>query len=136
MEPTTFGAIVATLDFIAQQAPQAIVANLVTDAYERLKASLTRGFGGDSDVVKSVEQLEAKADSEGRRLMLKEELESSGAESDPGVRAAAQELLDRLKAEPGGEQHVQNAFGSYISQADRGGTASVNVDSPRGRPGE
>lgn len=136
MEPITSVAIGAALSYLAQHAGQAAIGKLVEDAYEKLKATLRQKFGGDSDVVKSVEQLEAKADSEGRRLMLKEELETSGAERDPKVRAAAQELLDRLEAQPGGEQHVQYAIGSFISQADRGSTAQVNVEVPRGRPEE
>ncbi len=39
-------------------------------------------------------------------------------------------LLEQIKAQPGGEQHIQNAIGSYIAQADHGGTATVTVNHP------
>lgn len=136
VEPVTFTAVVAVLTYIAQSAGQAVVGNAAIDAYTRLKMALRQKFGGDSEVVKSVEGLEVKPDSEGRRMTLEEELEASGADGDPELRALAQELLDRLNAQPGGEQHIQNASGSYIAQADRGSTAEVNVDSPRGRAEE
>ena len=100
---------------------------MATDAYEKLKATLKRRFGNDSKVVKSVENLETKADSLEHKQALEVEIKASGADQDPDVREAAQELLDRLKAQPGGEQHIQNAVGNYIAQADRGGTAIVNI---------
>ena len=36
-----------------------------------------------------------------------------------------------IQAQPGGQQHVQSAIGSYIAQADRGSTAQVHVNQPR-----
>lgn len=129
MDPVTT-AIVAALGIIAGGAGQAVGGNLATDAYERLKATLKRRFGGDSEVVKSVENLEAKPDSSGRKQTLQEEVEASGAGQDPEVRQAAQELLDQLRAQPNGEQHIQNAIGSYIAQADHGSTAEVRVNRP------
>jgi hypothetical protein len=50
------------------------------------------------------------------------------ADQDPDIRQAAQALLDQMKAVPGGEQHVQNAIGTGIAQADRGSTASVTIN--------
>ena len=58
--------------------------------------------------------------------------QAAQAEQDPDIVKAAQELLDQLKAQPGGEQHVQQiASGNYIAQASHGGTASVNVNQPK-----
>ena len=130
MEPVTT-AIVAALAAGVIKGVGKVGENVLGDAYAGLKATLKRKFGGDSEVVKAVDNLEAKPDSTGRKEMLKEEVEAAGADQDPDVRRAAQQLLEQLKAQPGGEQHIQNAIGSFIAQADRGGTATVNVDRPR-----
>jgi hypothetical protein len=123
-------AIVVALGAIAGGAGQAVGGNVATDAYEKLKATLKRRFGNDSEVVKSVENLETKPDSLSRKQMLEEEVKASGADQDPTVRRVAQELLDQLRAQPGGEQHIQNAVGRYIVQANRGSTAEVKVNQP------
>lgn len=125
MDPVTV-AIFAALGYIAAGAGQAVG----TDAYEKLKATLKQKFGDDSDVVKSAENLEAKPDSVGRKQTLQEEVKASGADQDPDVRQAAQELLDKLNAQPGGQQHIQDARGNYIAQADRGSHAEVRIDRP------
>src|SRR5215212_1542616 len=131
MEPITFTAIVAALGIIAEGAGRAVGQNLATDAYEKLKTTLKRKFGDDSEVVKAVDTVEEDPNSDWRQGMLKEKLERAGADQDPEVRQAAQELLDQLKTQPDGEQHVQYARGSYIAQADRGSHANVNVDRSR-----
>lgn len=129
MEPVTFAAILAAISAtVATGAGQAVGENIVNDAYAKLKSVLQRKFGSDSDMVESIEKLEAKPESRGRKVTLEEEVEASGADRDPEVREAAQELLDRLRAQPGGEQHIQNAVGNYIAQADRGSTAEVRVN--------
>jgi hypothetical protein len=129
MDPITT-AIVAALGAIAGGAGHAVGGNVATDAYEKLKSTLERRFGNDSEVVKSVENLETRPDSPGRKQTLEEEVKASGADQDHEVRQAAQELLDRLRAQPSGEQHIQNAVGNYIAQADRGSTAEVKVKHP------
>jgi len=35
--------------------------------------------------------------------------------------------LKQISMHPGGEQHIQNAIGSYIAQAEQGSSANVNV---------
>ena len=131
MEPITFTAILGALSVIAAGAGGAVGQNLATDAYEKLKATLRRRFGDDSDVVEAVDKLEQKPDSEARKAVLQEEAEAAGVDQDPEVRKAAQELLDRIKTQPGGDQHIQYARGNYIAQADRGGRANVNVNRSR-----
>lgn len=131
MEPITFTAIVAALTAGAIAGfSQAAGENLFVDAYGRLKDTLKRKFGDESEVVNAVDNLEPKPDSTGRQGQLNEELDAAGADQDPDVRRAAQELLDQLKAQPGGETHIQNAVGNYIAQADRGSTATVNINRP------
>jgi hypothetical protein len=55
---------------------------------------------------------------------------ASKADQDPELRQAAQALLEQIKKQPGGEQHIQQAIGSFIAQADRSSTATVNVNHP------
>jgi hypothetical protein len=102
----------------------------ITDAYDGLKSIIKKKFGSDSEAVHAIDKLEAKPDSEGRRLTLSEELETIDAGSDPELTAAAQSLLELIRALPKGETHIQSAQGTGIAQADRGGTAMVTMASP------
>ncbi|QIN84280.1 hypothetical protein GBA63_17700 [Rubrobacter tropicus] len=130
MDPVTIAILAAVGSTVAQGAGQAVGENVVNDIYARLKQALASKFGRDSDVLKSVETIEAKPDSNGRKVMLKEEVEASGANRDPEIQKISQELLDAVAAQPGGEQHIQNAEGNYIAQADRNSTAEVRVNRP------
>ncbi len=100
---------------------------LVVDGYEALKAALTAKFGADSELADAVAGLEKHPDSDGRKQTLHEEIVAAKAQEDPELVKLAQALLDQIESQPGGAQHIQNAVGSYIAQADRGGTASVTV---------
>ena len=130
MDPITFTAIVAALSAGVATGVGKVVESAVVEAYQGLKATLRRRFGDDSDVVEAIDKLEQKPDSEARKALLQEEVEATGVDRDPEVRKAAQDLLDRVEAQPSGEQHVQYARGSYIAQADRGSTAEVRVNRP------
>jgi hypothetical protein len=130
MEPITFTAIVAALSAGVATGAGKVVENALVDAYQGLKATLKRKFGDDSDVVEAVDKLEQKPDSEARKALLQEEFQAAGVDEDIEIRQAAQKLRDLIKAQPGGEQHIQHAVGSYIAQADRGGTAEVRVHRP------
>jgi hypothetical protein len=101
---------------------------LVVDGYEGLKELVKRKFGADSKVAEAMDKLEKDPDSSGWKESLGKEVTRAGADKDPEIVAAAQALLEKIKALPGGEQHIQQAIGNYIAQADRGGTATVNVN--------
>jgi hypothetical protein len=103
------------------------VKKAVADAYGGLKSIFQRKFGSGSDAAQAMEKLESKPDSEGRRQTLHEELALVDAGSDAEVAAAAQALLEAIRALPQTEAHIQLAHGQNIAQADRGGTATVNV---------
>lgn len=149
MDPRALEAILSALPFVAEGAAevgqtvgegagQAVGAVLVNEAFGKLKNVLRKRSGDDGSVTESVDELVADPESEGRKLTLAEKLEAAGADGDPEVRAAARELLDAVRAQPGGEQHAANvmtAAGKYIAQADRGGTAQVNVNRPEVREG-
>lgn len=103
---------------------------LIADAYAGLKSLLLKKFGSQSALVQSVTNLEARPESPNRQGVLQEEVQAAKANQDPDLLQAAQKLLEQIKAQPGGEQHIQNAIGSYIAQADHGSTATVNVNRP------
>ena len=126
MDPIT-AAIVAALSAGAISGLTETSKTAITDAYARLKTLLSKKFGGESEVVHAVDAVEAKPDSAGRKATLQEEVAAAKADQDQEVLHAAQTLLQLLQASEGGGQHVQTATGSYIAQADRGSSASVNI---------
>ena len=130
MDPITTAIVAALAAGVASGAGE-VGQKVIVDAYSALKAALKSKFGVDSDLVEAVDQLEKKPDSAGRQETLKEEVTAAKADQAPEILKAAQDLLDLIKAQPGGEQHVQTAIGSYIAQADRGGAASVSVNRPQ-----
>jgi HetE-like protein len=130
MEPLTTTAIVAALAAGVAKSAGSVGESVLVDSYTALKGLLQRKLGRDSRVVKAVEDLEATPESEGRKGTLNEEVLAARVDNDPEVQQAAKALLDKITAMPGGQQHVQNAVGSYIAQADRGSTAQVHVNKP------
>jgi hypothetical protein len=130
MDPITT-AIVAALAAGVTCGSTKVAQQAIVDAYAALKNLLKRKFGDQSELVKSVEGLEANPDSTARKDLLKEEVVAAKADRDSDVYKVAQDLLNKISAQPGGEQHIQQATGSYIAQADRHSTASVNVNQPK-----
>ncbi len=100
---------------------------LAVDGYEALKAALKARFGADSELADAVAGLEKHPESDGRKQTLHEEIVAAKADEDPELAELARVLLDRIESQPGGAQHIQNAVGNYIAQADRGSTATVTV---------
>jgi hypothetical protein len=126
VDPIT-AAIVAALSAGAISGLTAASKTAITDAYDQLKALLIKKFGSDSEVMHAVNEVEAKPDAVGRKAMLQEEITTAKANQDQEVLQAAQALLHLLQATPEGAQYIQTATGSYIAQADRGSSASVNI---------
>ena len=127
MDPITV-AIVAALTAGATSGLTETAKSAFVDAYNALKSLLKNKFGNESEVIKAVEGLETKPQSPNRQGMLKEELADVKADQDAELLQAAQMLLSQIRAQPGGEEHIQIATGSYIAQSDRGGISTVNVD--------
>ncbi len=126
MEPVTT-VILSALAAGAAAGVTEVGTKLVVDGYEALKAALKASFGADSDLADAVAGLEKNPDSDGRKQTLHEEIVAAKADEDPELVGLARALLDRIESRPGGAQHIQNAVGSYIAQADRGSTATVTV---------
>ena len=128
MEPIT-AAIIAALTAGAASGITEAAKKAISDGYSGLKALINKKFGGKSDVTDAIEKLQAKPESPGRQQTLAEELKAINASADPELLGAAQSLLELIKAVPHGDQHIQNAVGTGIAQADRGSTASVSFAS-------
>lgn len=123
MDPIT-AAIVAGLAAGASQ----VGASAVVDAYRALKNVLKQKFGHDSEIVKAVDNLEAKPDSEARKGVLQEEAAAVKADQDQEILAAAQAVLDhatpaqnivwnRQKIE--GNKNIQVGPGGYVNVTAR-----------------
>lgn len=97
MDPITV--IVAALVGGAAAGAKDVATEAIKDAYAGLKALVVRRFGQKADVADAVAKVEQKPDSKPRQEMLREELETAGAEHDPEVVKQAQALLDLLKKE-------------------------------------
>ncbi len=131
MDSVTATAIIAALAAGVSGGATELVKTAITDGYNTLKTLLKKKFGERSNVVKSVDVLEAMPDSEASKALVKETVTAVQADQDLDIRQAAEALLMHLKAQPRGEQYIQNAQGSYIAQASDHSSASVNVNTPR-----
>jgi uncharacterized iron-regulated protein len=99
----------------------------IVEAYKGLKALIQSKFGQDSDVAKAVTTLEVAPDSPKLTTALQEKVAASKANQDPDILKAAQDLLDKVNAHPGGASYIQTIQGSYNAQAQDHSTASVNI---------
>jgi hypothetical protein len=130
IDPVIAAIVTAVAASLASGASK-IVERALGDAYRGLRALLSRKYGEDSGVVKSVERLEGKPGSSARREVLKEEVAEVQADQDREIIQAAQALLDKLPAQPSGEELIHNAVGNYIAQSAQGSTATVSVNRPK-----
>lgn len=130
MDPITM-AIVAAITAGVAGGITDVGKQAIIDAYQGLKTLLKQKFGADSKVVKAVDEVEGTPDSKGRREVLQEEVSKAHVDQDADVLQAAQALLKQIQVQPGGGQHIQQVIGNYNAVADRGSSASVNVNHPR-----
>src|SRR4051794_35331519 len=130
MEPITTTAIIAAITALAQQHGGEAVRKAVADAYEGLKALLREKFGGEGKVIEAVESAESNREEDWPKARLQEVLKKANVDQDLAIRAAAQKILDGLKATPEGGRIVQTAIGTGIAQATAGGSATVTFHGP------
>jgi hypothetical protein len=123
-------AIIAALSAGAVAGAKDTAKSAIADAYQGLKSLIKKKFGSDSDAAEAIDKLEAKPESDVRRQTLAGELKAANSTSDAELVTAAQSLLSLIKALPQGEKHIRFAQGTGIAQADRGGTATVNISAP------
>lgn len=131
MDPIT-AAIVAALPALAA----GIVSGAVKDTYAGLKSLITHKFGPTSAVAKSVEDLEADPKSEGRALVLSEQVKKVNAPSDAEIMAAVTKLVEALaKDKAAGTSNViiqatMSGGVAGIVGAQNASIGSMNVGSP------
>jgi len=100
---------------------------VIKDAYEGLKALISRKFGDNSHIAEAVDQLEKDPGSAGRKEVLKEKIATVGAAQDLEVVGAAQALLERLQAQPGGQQLIHQVVTGNENVFSGSGNVTVNA---------
>jgi hypothetical protein len=112
MDPITT-AIVAALANLSQDACK--------DGYVALKDALKKKFGDKSDLVDAVDKLEKKPDSEARKATVQEEVEIAKVNDDPDILNLVQDLLDKIKQQPGGREIINQTQTNTVSGVNVGG---------------
>ncbi len=112
MDPITT-AIVAALANLSK--------DVIKDAYGALKAALKKKFGSESDLVDAVEGLEKKPNSEARKAMLQEEIEAAKINDEADIIQLAQDLLNKIKEQPGGQNIINQTQTNTVSGVNVGG---------------
>ena len=130
MDPITT-AIIAAIAAGAASGTGTVAEKVIIEAYEGLKALINRKFGNDNKISKVITDLEEEPDFEPNKAALEGRVKQTRADEDQDIKVAAQELLEKIKSQPEGEKHIQQAIGSYIAQADRGSTAKVSIKQPK-----
>ena len=126
-DPVT-AAVLAAISAMALTGGNEVAKRAVGDAYEALKGLLKRKLGG-GEAVEAVEKLEKSPESAGRKQIVSEELAAAKVDDDAELVAAAEQVMMKVRElEPGQRQHLMQAVGSYIAQADRGGIAKVTIN--------
>ena len=113
MDPITTAIVAALVSDLSKDA--------IRDCYGTLKASLKKKFGDQSDLVDAVDKLEKKPDSEGRKAILQEEFDIAKVNDDPDLIRLAQDLLDKIKEQPGGQQIINQTQTNEVSGVNVGG---------------
>ena len=119
MEPITLiiTALVAGLTDVAK--------DTVKDSYSFLKEKLTKKLEANKEAKKALEKLEEKPVSEGRQLVLKEELAATEVEQNPEILEAAKILLVKLNQQHNSPKYNITVSGGQIGSI--GDNTVVNI---------
>jgi hypothetical protein len=120
MYPTITTAIVAALANLSKDA--------IKDSYVALKDALKKKFGETSDLVDAVDKLEKKPDSEARKATVQEEIEIAKVNDDPDILKLVQDLLDKIKEQPDGQQVITQTV-SHVKYAATSGSGNASISS-------
>ena len=102
--------------------------SVIKDAYDKLKNALTSKFSQNGDLAKAIDLLEEKPESEGRREILREELEAANAHLDPDVVQAAEELQKQINLQTNVQQNVQQKVSGDHNIFSGTGNVTVHKD--------
>jgi hypothetical protein len=108
-----------------------VAKQVVVDLYGELKELLKQKYGGESEVIQSVNRLEANPESEGRKKVVEEEISAVEAGNDHELIQKAQALLAQLHGQPTVTSTSQFARGSHIYQANNNSQISISRPHPR-----
>lgn len=133
MDPITLAIVTGIATGLATSAGDATLESLAR-GYRAFTSAIKARFGTESELARSIGGLEANPDSEARKALLHEEVVKAKADQDPELLKAAQELLEQLSAQPGGQQYIQNVQGNLNATVQGSGTASVHNYEPRPNP--
>jgi hypothetical protein len=129
MDPITL-AITSALAAGAVGAAKKVAESAIGDAYQALKSLLKKKFGSESDTVKAVDALEAKPESEGRKMTLQEELKK--ANEDPEIVKAANDVLAAVHANQAGTGNALSAGERSVAVAGNVSNSPITTgDQPR-----
>lgn len=123
MDPITTAIVAAVTAGVTATGKKAF-----SDAYQGLKELIKSKLGQDSRVPEAIKGLEDNRESKGWQMVLSETMALERADQDPDILNAAEQLIKLLSQIPGGEQHIMIARGKFIAQADRGSSASININ--------
>lgn len=112
MDPITT-AIVAALASLSK--------DVIKDGYDALKAVIMKNFGEHKDLVDAIDKLEKKPDSEARKAAIQEEVEIARVNDDPEILTLVQNLLDKIKEQPGGQEIINQTQINKVSGVNVGG---------------
>jgi len=111
-----------------------VAGNFATDAvkaaYKALKDALTNKYSSDSKLVKAVNELEQNPNSKARKATVQEEVESAKALDDSEIVQLAQQLLAKVKEQPGGEQVITQTINNvkYAATSATGDASISNIN--------
>jgi hypothetical protein len=95
---------------------------IIKDAYAGLKHLILKKYSDQADVKDALKKVEARPDSEGRKLTLREELEAVDAGQDQELVQAARDFLAAAQPESaqGGQQTVTiTGDGNQVNQVNQ-----------------
>lgn len=113
MEPIITTAIISGIASIGKVA--------IKGGYTALKNHLIEKLGAESDLIDAVERYEKKPDSEARKAAIQEEVELSGVENHPDMVKLAQDLIEQIKQQPGGQDIINQSQTNTVSNVNVGG---------------
>ncbi|MDZ8140938.1 MAG: hypothetical protein RM049_37570 [Nostoc sp. DedQUE04] len=123
MEPISL--IIAALGAGAIAAAKDTATTAVKDAYQGLKGLIKKKFEGD---VLGQAMVDAKPEEiKQAEDLLKDKITKAGADQDAAIIQAAQELLNQVKEQPGGQQIItQNISNVKYAATSGSGNASIS----------
>ncbi|MCL6752885.1 hypothetical protein KBT16_18685 [Nostoc sp. CCCryo 231-06] len=113
MDPITTAIVTAVSTGLAK--------DIVVGSYNAFKSALKKKFGDKSDLVNAVEQLEKKPDSEARKAIVQEEVTTAKVNDNPDILKLAEDLLDKVKKQPGGQEMINQIQTNTVSDVYVGG---------------